>query len=161
MKGSFQPTRPGFSGASNAGLRGGASTAVRRSQDRGSSSTSRHLSHTVKVPAQQRDDYGPIGLELSKDADMVHWLQQQLTRQQGPLRHNVGASRPARKGWRVEPLAASTPPQAAAQLQASSPLLKAKTLPMVQLVVGAWKVSLPSVVPQSVQAGCLISCENC
>ena len=145
MKGSFQPTRSGFSGASNAGLRGSASTAVRRSQDRGST-TSRQLSHTVKAAAQQREDYEPFGLELSKDADMVQWLQQQLSHQQGPLRHSsVGAaSRPARKGWRVEPLAASTPPQAAADVQVQGPLLKAKTLPMVQLAVGGWKVRLCS-----------------
>ena len=121
MKGSFQPTRPGFS-ASNAGLRA-SSQAVRRSADRGTT-TSRHLSQTARVAAIQREEYGPIGLELSKDADMVQWLQQQLAAQQGPLSAAApAASRTCSRGWNVEPLAVSTPPQKAAiaTATASSP----------------------------------------
>ncbi len=146
MKGSFQPTRPGFS-ASNAGLRA-SSQAVRRSTDRGSS-TGRHLLQSVKTAAVQREEYGPIGLELSKDADLVQWLQQQLVAQQGPLcTATVPASSRTSKGWNVEPLAISTPPQEPAAASPSAhrnsskpvPFLKAKTLPMVEMAVGGWKV---------------------
>ena len=149
MKGFSQPTRPGFS-ASNAGLRA-SSTAVRRSQDRGSA-TSRHQQPSVKAAAAQREELGPIGLELSKDECMVQWMQERLSAFQGPLKQSAVpvTTHPLIKGWNLEPLASATPPQKAGTAAASAvlpkrspkagPLLKAKTLPMVELAVGGWKV---------------------